>query len=316
MRRSWRQALAVATAGSRARFRSGPESDDSRASMWLWIAAWAAASLVLVFAHRRFRRSLPAIDPEIAAFLVRLETELARSHPDVAFLGVLPDRIACLLRVEGQETEVSLRELFRHADASDDAFTRLVAGLIADIREVGLDRVGDLDFAAVAGMLLPQVRSREWVDQQGTFGDAGLVFTELAAGLCVVYVVDGDSSMVFVCRALLRRWGRSVADVHNLALANLRRLGKPLPDGLPAEPVVLQTQDGYDAARVLLLEPRDGLLVAIPDRDTLWVGPESGQDLARLMATTEHIAASSPHAVSPRLFRLNAGRLEPVADPR
>jgi uncharacterized protein YtpQ (UPF0354 family) len=284
--------------------------------MWLWIAAWAAASLVLVLAHRRFRRSLPAIDPEVAAFLVRLETELARSHPDVVFLGVLPDRIACLLRVEGQETEVSLRELFRHADASDDAFTRLVAGLVADIREVGLDRVGDLDFAAAAGMLLPQVRSREWVDQQGTFGDAGLVFTELAAGLCVVYVVDGDSSMVYVCRALLRRWGRSVADVHNLALANLRRLGKPLPDGLLAEPVVLQTQDGYDAARVLLLEPRDGLLVAIPDRDTLWVGPESGQDLARLMATTERIAASSPHAVSPRLFRLNAGRLEPVADPR
>lgn len=284
--------------------------------MWLWIAGWAAASLVLIAAHRRFRRSLPAIDPEVVAFLVRLETELSRSHPDVAFLGVLPDRFVCLLRVEGQETVVSLHELLRHADASDDAFTRLVAGLVTDIREVGLDRVGDLDFAAAAGMLLPQVRSRDWVDRQGTFGDAGLVYTEIAAGLCVAYVVDGDSSMVFVCRAHLRRWGKTIADVHNLAVANLRQLGRPFPTTPVNEPIVVQTQDGFDAARVLLLEPRDGLLVAIPDRDTLWVGPESGQDLAQLMAATECIAAGSSHAVSPRLYRLTAGRLEPVADPR
>lgn len=278
--------------------------------MWWWLVGWAAASFVAVVVHRRFRHGVPAIAPEAAAFLVRFETELARTQPDVAFLGLLPDRFACLLRVDRQETVVSLHELARHADAGDDAFTRLVASLIAEIRDVGLDRVGDLDFAVAAAELLPQVRSRAWLQAQGTFGADGLAYTPLADGVVVVYVVNGESSMVFVCREHLRRWRKEVVDVHNLAMANLANLGSPLPSTPIATPVVVQTNDGFDATRVLLLPPRDGLLVAIPDRDTLWVGPEAGQNLERLMATTAQLAADSPHPVSPQVFRLSEAGLQ------
>jgi uncharacterized protein YtpQ (UPF0354 family) len=280
--------------------------------MWLWIAGWALASCITVAVHRRLRHGLPAIAPEVAAFLLRFETELSRSHPDVAFLGVLPDRFACLLRVDHQETVVSLHELQRHADAGDDAFTRLVASLVADIREVGVDHVGDLDFAIAAPMLRPQVRARTWLEQQGAFGAGGLVHTPVAEGVVAVYVIDHEDSMVFVCREHLRRWHKEVADVHNLAMANLARLGRPLPDAAMEGPVVVQSNDGFDAARVLLLEPRAGLLVAIPDRDTLWVGPEQGQNLEALMATTEQIAADSPHPVSPRVFRLSEAGLQAI----
>lgn len=248
--------------------------------------------------------------------MLRFEAELASAHAGVGFLGLLPDRFACLLRVDGQETVVSMHELFRHADAHPDRFTRLVATLLGEIREVGLERVGDVDFAAAASLLLPQVRSRSWLEQRGAFGDSGIVHMPLTGELVTVYVIDDATNMVFVCRDHLRRWRKEVVDLHNLALANLARRGAPLPSELTPAGTVVQSGDGFDAARVLLLEPREGLLVAIPDRDTLWVGPEAGQNLEQLMATTAAIAERAPHPVSGRVFRVKAGRLEPLPDPR
>jgi hypothetical protein len=284
--------------------------------MWLWVAlGWLAVAVIAAAVHHRWRRIAAEPDPELAAFALRFENELARCHRDVAFLGMLPDRFACLLCVDGQETVVALHDVCRGAPADADGFTRLVATLLAEIREVGLDRVGDLDFAAAAPLLLPQVRSRAWLEQHGAFGPSGLVHTPLGGELVSVYVVDDTSSMVFVCREHLRRWRKEVVDVHNLALANLARRGPVLP-AAGEQPFVVRSNDGFAAARVLLLEPRDGMLVAIPDRDTLWVGDERGQDLARLMATMEGIAGHAPHPVSAQVYRLTAGRFEPVPGSR
>lgn len=286
---------------------------------WLWgILGWLAGSAVLATWHHRARKQKPAYPPEVAAFLVRLETVLAESFPTVAFLGMLPDRFACLLRVEGQETPVALHEAFRHATAFPDAFRRIVEQLVLDIREVGLDGVADLDFADVAPLLLPQVRSRAWLAEQGCFGDSGLAYTRLNDELVTVYVIDDPHSMVFVCRAHLQRWRKVEADLHNLAVANLARRGT---EGLQkaaasAEPLLVQSGDGYDAARVLLLQEAEGLLVAIPDRDTLWVGNEQGQSLERLMATTEEVARNAPHPVSPQVWRVKDGRLEAATGSR
>lgn len=283
--------------------------------MWLWgVLGWCTASVVVAALHLRLRRLQPQYSPEVAAFLTRLETVLAESHPGVRFLGMLPDRFACLLRIDGQETPVSLHDAFRHAEAFPDAFPRMVERLVRDITEVGLDRIGDLDFAAAAPMLLPQVRSQEWLDRQGCFGDSGLVHQRIHESLVTVYVLDDPHCMVFVCRAHLQRWRKTEADLHNLAVANLARLGTVglQSVGKANEPLLVQSGDGYDAARVLLLEQTEGLLVAIPDRDTLWVGRDSGQDLAKLMATTEELAREATHPVSPNLWRLKDGQMQAV----
>jgi hypothetical protein len=287
--------------------------------MWVWICCgWAALAVVLVVWHHRLRRLRPGYPPEVAAFLLRFETELAAAHPNVQFLGMLPDRFACLLRIDGQETPVGLHEAWRRAEAHPEAFSRMVARLIADVTELGLDRVGELDFAAAAPLLLPQVRSRRWLEEQGAFGDSSLVQRPLNEELVTAYVIDDPHCMVFVCREHLRRWRKGEADLHNLAMANLARLGG---DDLRrarelAGPLVLQTGDGFDAARVLLLDDAEGLLVAIPDRDTLWVGTEKGQDIGSLMATTEAISKQAPHPVSPHVFRVTDGRLASVPAPR
>lgn len=286
--------------------------------MWLWAGlGWCAVAVALALLHHRLRSARPGYPPEVAAFLLRFETVLAANHPDVQFLGMLPERFACLMRVRGQETPVALHDAWRQAEAFPDGFERMVARLVTDIAEVGLDRVDDLDFAAAAPLLMPQVRSRAWVDGQGSFGGAALVHRPMNDELATVYVVDDAQSMVFVCREHLRRWRKTEVDVHNIALANLARSGTGKLEGTQAtqEPLLVQTGDGFDAARVLLLEQAEGLLVAIPDRDTLWVGPEEGQNIEHLMATTEEIAQKSAHPVSPSLWRVRDGRLAPLTEP-
>jgi hypothetical protein len=285
--------------------------------MAFWIGlAWCAAAVAVAGLHHRLQRRRNVLPPEAAAFVLRLENELQAAHPGVDFLGLLPGQFACLLDVDGQETPVSLHEPFRHAEAFPDGFSRMVARLVGDIREVGLDHVEDLEFAAVATLLLPQVRSREWVSERGTFGDSGLACTPINDELATVYVIDDRTSMIFVCREHLRRWGKTVADVHGLALGNLARLGGA---GIPQSPetaVLVQSGDGFDAARLLLLEPAEGLLVAVPDRDTFWVGPPGGQRIEDLMAATEAIAEHAAHPVSKHVFRVKDGRLESVTPTR
>ena len=283
--------------------------------MWLWVGlGWCVLAVAGAVLHHRLRRRSSRYPPEVAAFVLRLESELMAAHPGVQFLGMLPDRFACLMSVDGQETPVGLYEAFRHAEAFPESFVRMVAQLVEDIREVGLDSVEDLEFATASQLLMPQVRSREWLEQQGTFGDSGLVHTVLNDQLVTVYVVDDSSSMVFICRAHLKRWHKETADLHNLALTNLGKLGDTGLDEASVESVLLQSGDGFDAARLLLLRQEEGLLVAIPDRDTLWAGPEEGQNLSQLMAMTEQISDRSQYPVSSQLFRVKDGRLQPVQE--
>ena len=122
--------------------------------------------------------------------------------------------------------------------------------------------------------------SSAWIEQQARFGDGALVHRPLMEDLHIVYVIDDPHAMVFVCRAHLRQWRRSAEDVHRLAIANLqRRAGVVSQVAAAGDPVLLQTGDGYDAARVLALDHADGLLVAIPDRDVLWLARDEGQSL-------------------------------------
>jgi hypothetical protein len=284
--------------------------------MWLWLlGGWIAAAVALAVCHHRLRQLGASPPEEVEEFLIRLETALRDRHPGVRYLGLMPGRFAALLSVRGQETPVDLGETFFRVQGFPDRGDATIDRLVQEVETYGLDELADHDFGGVATWILPQVRSQAWVMQQGRFGDGGLVHRRLGDDLAVVYVIDQDQSMVFVCHAHLRRWRKSEPDLFHLALSNLNRLGPSRPAWARqlSEPMVLCTGDGYDAARVLLLDPApEGLLVAIPDRDLLWLGREGAQDLAPLMATARAMNRSAPHPVSPNLYRVRSGRLETV----
>jgi uncharacterized protein YtpQ (UPF0354 family) len=279
---------------------------------WLVGACLVVLTLAAVAGRRLLWRSAWSA-PDTRDFVLRFQAALA-THPRVEYRGMLPGRFACLLRVEGQDTAVALHELYRRAEAFPGSLPAAVAALVDEIAELGLDRIADHDFASVATAILPQVRSRKWIAANGRFGDAALVHRQLTDDLAVVYVVDDAEAMVFVCQGHLRLWRRSAEDLHHLAISNLQRRG-----GLQfcvrqadREPVLVQSGDGYDAARVLLLDDVDGLLVAMPDRDLLWIASDQGQDLPALSAAAATMAQTSQHPVSDRIYRLRGGCLEPL----
>lgn len=269
-------------------------------------AGWCALAVVLAAAFHRLRRRPPAFPSEVRAFLAELES-LLRAHDGVEWLGMLPGRFACLLRVRGQETPVSLHELFHRGSAFPDKLPQAVAQLLEEIEEVGLDRIEHHEFGGVAVDLMPQVKSLAWVERQGRFGDSAIVSRRFGDDLAIVYVIDDPHSMTFVCRAHLKRWNRGVDDVHQLAMQNLRtRCAHGVPIAEKGAPLLLQTGDGYDASRVLLMSRDDDVLVAMPDRDVLWVAVDEGQDLAALERKAAAMSAVASHPVSGSVYRLDA----------
>lgn len=291
---------------------SAAAADADSGRMWLWIAGvWCSVAVLAAVLHHRLRST--GRRRELREFQLALTRELQR-HPGVELLGMLPRSLTCVLRVDGQETPVALADVFRRSQAFAGTLGKMVDQLVAEIRDVGLDRVLDHEWGYVATALLPQIKTDEWVRQQGHFGDGALVHRPLIDNLQIVYVIDDPHAMVFVCRAHLRQWRRNAEDVHRLAIANLNRRAGLLPQvAAEGDPTLLQSGDGYDAARVLLLDRADGLLVAMPDRDVLWLARDEGQSVETLAVAAGAMARVAPHPISDRVYRLKGGRLETVS---
>ena len=204
----------------------------------------------------------------------------------------------------------------RRGHRPQEVLPPLVAQLVGEVRSEGLETLADHPFGDVAGDLLPQIRTTDWLQEHGgAFGDWALVHRPLTEDLVVTYVVDRPFSMTFVCQQHLAGWGCTVDAVHQLALQNLRARS-PLP-GAGESAWMSRAGDGYDASRLLLLDPTDheGALVAVPERDTLWMGrPSSVNRLGRLMQLTQQQCDAARHPISPRVYRLHAAGLEVVPE--
>ncbi len=251
-------------------------------------------------------------------FLALLVAELGE-RPDCKVQQVLPNMAGLVLSMHGQEVPVPLAPLFRHHQAFPDELSGLVDELLQDIREEALEQPKDHLFVDAASLILPQVCNSDWVRENApTFGDASLVHRELAEDVWLCYVIDTPQSVVFVCQQHLQLWNLGEEDLFHLANQNLQHLATtPIPMPNADEAVVVKHGDGYDAARVLLLDPDEveGLLVAMPERGTLWLGQEKPHDLEAMMSVTEEQSRNAEHPISPRLFRMQDRRLVPVTEP-
>jgi hypothetical protein len=278
--------------------------------------AWLLLAGLLVVLARRLRvwRPLANYPPEVAAFLRAFAAELRERHPRLQLRGKLRGRFALVVALDGQETAIPMQNLLRGYEQDPSRLRELVRDLAEELAQKTLEQPEHHPFAEVFDDLLPQVRSRAWIAAQGSgFSHSALVHRPLGDDLAVCYVIDDPSCMVFVCQAHLRQWRKAEEDVWQIALRNLQRRARvPLPGG--EGPVLVRTGDGYDAARLLLLGVEaEGLLVAVPDRDVLWLAPEGEVELEELCARNAVWNRTAPHPVSPHLYRVRGGELETVS---
>lgn len=284
--------------------------------MWTWILI--SGAILCGGVAWKLRRPVE-VDPteDLQAFVDQLTEQIHALDGDYRVRGVVPGTFTMIIAVNRQEMPVPLDNIHRHFVTFPDQLALIARQLLLEIEEVGLETPTDHVFVDAAMRLLPQICRLNWVYENGpAFGDSSIVYRELGGDLAICYVIDDPLSVVFVCQAHLKFWGRKEEDVFHLANQNLRRMsGAEL--ALPSEsdgPVRVGEGDGYDAARLLLLDPdqTEGLLIAIPERDSLYLGREADrQSLADLMASGE----PAEHPVSPDLFRIEGQQLVPVSAP-
>ncbi len=290
-------------------------SDKSK--VWTSIAiAWTCLVFMATGLWVLARRMQPKgeLGSGLGEFLRCLRYELRERHPDVAWCGLSSERRTAVLIVSGQETPVPLGPLFQHYQAFPDAFGRVVDRMLEEVRAEGLHEPADHEFADVVLDIVPQIKSQDWLREHGgAFGGSGLISRDLGDDLVICYVIDEPWSMIFICREHLRRWHKQDQDIHQLAMSNLRRKsgGQLLRHDPEAEPLLMQSGDGYDAARVLLLESAEdrALVFALPDRDTLWVGAEASEDLDAIAELARQRQSRAVHPISPHLHRLASGEV-------
>ncbi len=151
--------------------------------------------------------------------------------------------------------------------------------------------------------------------------------TEMPGNLDVVYLVDTGDSQTVVRPEDVERWGTSVEEIHEVALANLKRQtdeDAPLlcePSG-NWELCGWSTSDGYDATRMIVpglrrqivqeydgapavyAVPMDNVFVALP-REAIERG--NAEELLRTKVARDFQTADNP--VSPELFVERDGEL-------
>jgi uncharacterized protein YtpQ (UPF0354 family) len=146
-----------------------------------------------------------------------------------------------------------------------------------------------------------------------------MVLRDFAGGVLNAYVLDHGRQVEYVQRDMLDRWGVGSQRVHDTAVANLEALSEDVEIEVRAARAggrftVINTDDSYDAARLVLPQVRSGLLealgtpilVGIPYRDFLLAWSAD----APFAVFADHVAkdfANQPHPITDTVFQVDGG---------
>ncbi|MFT7580348.1 MAG: hypothetical protein ACI9MR_002017 [Myxococcota bacterium] len=167
------------------------------------------------------------------------------------------------------------------ADAEAAELLAVAAAFEAAVKYPGDDGDGET-LPTGAASLLPKVERARFaraynavVNARGDGDDARLFTKPFGAGLIVCYVQDEGWRFRYVVQGRVKGWDTSPDTVHSIARSNL--YARHEVDYAAKEVAV---GDGYDAARAVMTGDvffdrigKDGVPIAMPSRDLLFVGP-------------------------------------------
>lgn len=226
------------------------------------------------------------------------------------------------IRLNGRTA--SLENLYRMFQLSPDELKRHVERWAVELlrdSEGTPDRFASFD--EVKDRLMPMVVSAELAELR----QANIVIQPLVEGLAVTYVLDGDRTIAYLPNDVPTRWGKSIEELHDLAIENLVRHSQSIQahaaqdeDG-SVNLVLFQTLDGYDATRLLLPSLHDKLrellgtpfAAAIPNRDILLCFRSTGDTLGRIRDQVRQDYQTMPHQVTDRIFLVTPDGIAPFS---
>ncbi len=260
---------------------------------------------------------------DFTAFCRRIE-QLLRDN--------FPDREFTLDADAGTITSDSLRfgmanlfAEFRESSASEDEFDQAV---VENLRKA-------IEMTASTETLMPERwedakdRLRPQLSFAGIHELEDAVFFPFSDDVRSAIVVDAPNGYAYVKRPDAERWGKSTIELLEVARKNLWDASVGMQVSFVPEPVkllILQSSDGYDAARILLpgmrkmllekvAESRDGEVFAgIPNRDFLiaWPVDAPAKIDARIRNQIAADATKQHHPLTGTPLRITLDKIEPL----
>ncbi len=202
-------------------------------------------------------------------------------------------RRAGTLQLAGQRGEepfnVGLLNVYQAAAGQTDP-DDVDALLIDFLRALPIDgpALDAVDLETVRSHIFPMLKPAAFLQTAGIAiaePDKQPAHRPWEAGLIVTLVLDTPNTVIYLRQSDLARWGVEFEELLALACDNLEsvseglplKMGRPPDEGTASAFIVMDSGDGYDAARLLLARQRDFLaeylgpeyLVGIPNRDFL-----------------------------------------------
>ena len=230
------------------------------------------------------------------------------------------------LRVNGADVAADLGN-FYSAYARDPAQLDAVVQTFAQtLLGIQPDRSAS-DYPELAGRVYPILKPIVMLAEVRERKLPMLAYREFLADLMIAYVIDEERSFAYINEDHLDRWNISVQDLHEQALANLRRRTDErvtytaVGEG-EQRLFIFSSGDGYDATRLLLAdvlaawarEVPGRLVIGIPNRDFLIAFSDANPEILRgVAAQVQSDAAQREYGLTEQLFTLADGVVKEYA---
>lgn len=262
----------------------------------------------------------------IAVFTQRVLEVLQREFPTHGFR--LGEEMGVITNGTAQFGLSNLLSQHEQSSMSDEEFDAAIVRNFANALEL-INGVGDAipeTWEEAKPRLRVQLVSANVLD----LGNA--ITFPFSQDVHVSLVSDCDAGYAYIGPEDLQRWGQSAVDAIEIGKRNVFRANRSIPlNVIPGVTplLVIQTGDGYDAARILSPEIREAIIgrfaaetsepeeeayVGIPNRDFLIAWPV-GTDLElheQLCETVARDAEKQSHPLSNRVFQITAETIAPI----
>ena len=167
--------------------------------------------------------------------------------------------------------------------ADDPQFKQFIAEHFNKLSQIDVVGEDSPAWSIIEPRLRPQIMPVEFIEQ------APIVHLPLGEDVLIGIVLDSEAGYSYVRAEDAALWGRTAAELLEAAVVNLNEASKQFPMAMFPEPnlaIVIETKDGYDAARLLLPGIRrfaaeklgEPFFAGIPNRDFLIMWSQGAAD--------------------------------------
>ncbi len=255
-----------------------------------------------------------------AAFAAEIEQRL-RAAPEIDLLG--REGMIVQVRAGQRRLRVDLTAFYRAYQQAPEHFELVYHTLLRTLRESTPARDA-ATFAEVAGQVMPMLKPITLLNAVFEQKLPMLAYRPFLADLIIAYVIDEPQRVAYINEQHLERWGVGEHHLHEQALANLAARTQQRAQFLitgegPQRLIIANTQDGYDATRLLLpdllasWQPHfpGNMVIGIPNRDFLIAFSDADESILTSVAhQIQFDAAQREYGLTDQLFTLEDGMVK------